>query len=141
MQKVLIDSDVLLDFFLMRDPFSEDAAKVLTLCEQNNVDGYVTPVILSNVWYILRQFAGHADVMKKLNSLVSITDVLIINKNVVLQALASDFRDFEDALQSCAAQHSGYVDLILTRNVKDYRHSSVSIMTPGNFIRSRLLDG
>jgi predicted nucleic acid-binding protein len=137
MQKALIDSDVLLDFFLVRQPFSEDAARVLTLCEQNKLQGYVTPVILSNVYYILSRFAGHAGIIKKLNSLISITDVLIIDRNAVLRALASDFRDFEDALQSCSAENSGFITLILTRNTRDYKHSSISVMTPQNFLRSQ----
>ena len=53
MQKVLIDTDVILDFFFDRKPFSDNAAQILTLCELNQIKGFITSVIISNVYYLL----------------------------------------------------------------------------------------
>jgi predicted nucleic acid-binding protein len=117
MDKVLIDTDVILDFFFDRQPFSEHAAKVFSLCELKLIQGFVTPVIFSNVYYLLRQTAKHEKVIEKLNKLITITDVLIMDKNVIVQALNSKFKDFEDALQNYAAINSGDIDVILTRNI------------------------
>ena len=63
MHKILVDTDVILDFFFDREPFSENAAKILSLCEMKKVTGYVTPVIVSNVYYLLRQTAKHEKVI------------------------------------------------------------------------------
>ncbi len=55
MDRILIDSDVILDFFFDRNPFAEYSSRVIGLCETNRVKGYTTPVIYSNLYYILRQ--------------------------------------------------------------------------------------
>lgn len=135
MENVLIDTDVILDFFFDRRPFSESAAMVLTLCETRRINGYITPVICSNAYYILRQTASHQKVIAKLSVLMSVLDVLSMNKAVVLQALHSGFRDLEDAMQYTAALQSGSIDLILTRNLRDYSKSDIAVLTPDQFLR------
>jgi len=137
MTNVLLDTDVILDFFFDRKPFSENAAKVLSLCETNEIKGYITPVILSNVYYLLRQTAKHEKVIEKLRLLITITEILVIDKNAITQALNSNFKDFEDALQNYAAETSTVIDLIITRNIKDYKNSKLGIMTPDNYIETR----
>ncbi len=136
MKRVLIDTDVILDFFIDRQPFSENASKILSLCENRIISGYVTPVILSNTYYILRQIASHYKVIEKLNQLLSITDVLTMDKSVVINALNSDFRDFEDALQNFTATKKGNVDVIITRNVKDFKTSEIGVLTPESYVRT-----
>jgi predicted nucleic acid-binding protein len=135
MKRLLIDTDVILDFFFDRQPFSESAAKVFSLCETQEIKGFVTPVIISNVYYLLRQTAKHEKVIEKLKLLISITNILVIDKAVILQALNSDFKDFEDALQNYAAEFDTKIDLILTRNLKDFRNSKLAVMTPDSFMK------
>ena len=134
MQRILIDTDVILDFFFDRTPFVDDAAAILSLCELKKISGFVTPVIVSNVYYLLRQGAKHDKVIQKLTELMTIIDVLSIDKQVIQTALTSDFKDFEDALQNYAAAHDGTIDCIVTRNVKDFKNSSLSVMTPDTFL-------
>jgi predicted nucleic acid-binding protein len=66
MDKVLIDTDVILDFFFDRQPFADYSAQVIGLCELNNIRGFVTPVIFSNIYYLLRQTARHDKVIDNL---------------------------------------------------------------------------
>jgi len=134
MDRVLIDTDVLMDFFIDRKPFSDFASGILSLCEANIIIGYITPVMCSNTYYLLRQLARHEKVIAKLSQLLSIIDVLAMDKDVVLKALNSDFKDFEDALQNFAALKSGKINIILTRNVKDYNKSDLAVMTPQNYL-------
>lgn len=138
MAKILIDTDVILDFFFDLEPFSENAAKILSLCESKEITGFVTPVIISNVYYLLRQTAKHEKVIEKLKMLVSITDVLVINKDSILQALNPEFKDFEDALQNYSAELNKEIDIIITRNTKDYKNSSLGVMTPDNYLKMRI---
>jgi len=135
MDKVLIDSDVILDFFFDREPFSESAAQVISLCEAGKITGYVTPVICSNLYYLLRQTANHDKVIKQLSRFMTIMDVLCMDRDVVLQALGSGFKDFEDALQNFSAVKSGFIDVILTRNIKDYSKSDIGVLTPESYIK------
>lgn len=138
MTRVLIDTDVILDFFFDRKPFSDNAAKVLSLCESGEIKGFITSVIISNVYYLLRQTATHEKVIEKLTQLVTITDVLTTNKDVILKALNSNFTDFEDALQNYSAELNGQIDLIVTRNIKDFKNSALGVMTPGNYLKTTI---
>ena len=136
MKRVLIDTDVILDFFFDRKPFSDNAAKVLSLCESREIKGFITSVIISNVYYLLKQTSTHEKVIEKLKQLITITEVLTTDKEVILKALNSNFKDFEDALQNYSAELNGLIDLIITRNVKDFKNSSLGVMTPDNYLKT-----
>jgi len=135
MTRILIDTDIILDFFFDREPFAENAAKILSLCESKEIKGFITPVIISNVYYLLIQTAKHEKVIEKLKMLVSITEILVIDRDAILHALNSNFKDFEDALQNYSAELDKEIDLILTRNTKDFKNSSLSVMTPDNYMK------
>lgn len=136
METVLIDTDVILDFFFDRKPYSEEASRILSLCEKGEVKGFVTSIMLSNVYYLLRKTASHEKVIENLKMLVNIIDVTTTNRKAVLEALNSDFKDFEDALQNFSAQNENDVKVIITRNTKDYKSSTLSIMTPEAYLKS-----
>ena len=137
MDKVFIDTDVILDFLFDRKPFSAQSAEVFSLCEKQSISGYITPVIYSNLYYILRRTAPHKKVIEKLKQLASIIKVIPMNQEVVLNALNSNFKDFEDGLQHFAAVNYGQIDVILTRNLKDYHHSQIGVLTPESFLKLR----
>jgi predicted nucleic acid-binding protein len=136
MDKVLIDTDVILDLFFDRQPFADYSAQVIGLCETDRIKGFVTPVIYSNVYYLLRQTARHDKVIDHLKQLLMITDVLLMDKEVVSNALNSGFKDFEDGLQNFAAMKNGGIDVILTRNLKDFSKSEIGVLTPESYIKS-----
>jgi predicted nucleic acid-binding protein len=136
MIKVLIDTDVILDFFFDRKPFSDEASIILSLCEKGEIQGFVTPVLISNVYYLLRKTATHQKVIANLKKLLSIIEICNIDKGVVLQALQSEFNDFEDALQNFSAQNQTEIKLIITRNTKDYKTSLLSILTPNSYLKA-----
>ena len=135
MKKILIDTDVLLDFFFDRKPFSKDSAIILSLCERNILEGYITPVIISNIYYLLHRTAKHEKVIDKLKQLLTILHVLQMDRHVIETALNSEFKDFEDALQNFAAINNGEIDVIITRNLKDYAKSSIGVLSPESFVK------
>ena len=136
MENVLIDTDVILDFFFDRKPFSDDASQILNLCEKNKVKGFVTPVIVSNIYYLLKKTANHSNVITSLKTLMNIIDISNIDKDTILLALNSDFKDFEDALQNFSAQKDSQINIIITRNIKDFKSSKLSVMTPEIFLKT-----
>jgi len=136
METILIDTDVILDFFFDREPFSNDAAQILTLCEKGKINGFVTSIMLSNIYYLLRKTAKHEKVIQNLKMLMNLIGVVTTNKETVLNALNSDFKDFEDALQNFSAQNSDQIKIIITRNIRDYKFSELSIMTPEMYLKT-----
>ncbi len=135
MKNVLIDTDVILDFFFDRAPFSDHAEQLFSLCDTGRIYGFVTPVICSNTYSLLRKAARHEKVITRMNQLLTVMDVLQMDKETVIQALNSGFKDFEDALQNFSAIISGNINVILTRNVKDYVKSELGVMTPESYLK------
>lgn len=136
MDKILIDTDVILDFFFDRKPFSEESTKILILCEKKSVVGFITPVMISNIYYLLKKTAKHEKVIESLKMLMNIVEVATINKQTILNALNSEFKDFEDALQNFSAQDEKGIKVIITRNIKDYKTSNLSLMTPESYLKA-----
>lgn len=136
MKQVLIDSDVILDFLLEREPFSSDASKVLALCANSIIKGFVTPVIVSNTFYILSKLISNKMAKSKIKTLLIDLDVLMMNKSIVIEALNSNFKDFEDALQYYSAVNNKEIDTIITRNIKDYKLSNIPIYTSTHYIKA-----
>lgn len=134
MDHVLIDTDVILDFFFDRMPFSEYATQIFLLFEKGKIKGYITPVIISNVYYILSRNAKHNEIINKLKQLLSIIEVCEINKNTILEAINSRFKDFEDALQNYSAENNKDIKILLTRNTKDYKESQLAIISPEMYL-------
>lgn len=140
MDKVLIDTDVLMDFFFDREPYAEYATELLNSCANKEIQGFTTPVIVSNVYYLLRKTAKHSMIVEKIKQLLTIIEIVKMDKNVVLNALNSEFKDFEDALQNFSAIENEQIKIILTRNLKDFKKSELAIMTPETYLRGKVVD-
>lgn len=134
MKKILLDTDVILDFLLDRKPFSDDTLRVLLKCENKELQAFVTPVIVANTYYLLRQKASHAYVIEQLKILLKIISVLSMDQKQVLSALESKFTDFEDALQYFSALQNTKIEAILTRNGKDFKYAELPVFTPKEFL-------
>ena len=134
MKSVLIDTDVLLDFYLDRKPFSEDSLQLLLKCEQKQFRAFITPVIVANTYYILRRHATHLYVVERLQILLDTISVIAMDQKQVLAALDSKFTDFEDALQYFSAVNSNKIDAIITRNIKDFKKSALPVFTPQEYL-------
>ena len=135
MDKVFVDTDVILDFLLDREPFSEQSTILFSMGDLGKIRLYSSGLVFSNCYYILRKISTHQKVIEKLTLLASFIDFTPVNKQVVLDALHSSFGDFEDALQNAAASTVG-INILLTRNTKDYKQSELSVMTPETYLAS-----
>ena len=135
MDKVLIDTDVVLDFLFDRKPFSDQSSQIIIMCENRKIKGFITSIMVSNIYYLLRKTASHEKVIDSIKKLMQIIEVLTTNKVAVLSALNSEFKDFEGALQNYSAQINDEITIIVTRNTKDYKFSKLSIMTPESYIK------
>ncbi|GAA4210137.1 PIN domain nuclease [Pedobacter jeongneungensis] len=136
MSNIIIDSDILLDFFLQRKPFLDESIKILSACEKRQVKGFVTGLIISNTYYILRKHFQHKTIMADFKQLLVFLDVITIDKNAIIKAIDSEFTDFEDALQNFSAENHGSINAIVTRNIKDYKKSNLSVLTPIMFLKT-----
>lgn len=129
--KILIDTNVLLDFLQQRESFAE-AEEILSLCGRNKVQGFVAAHSFPNMFFILRKYMDSAKRRDLLFYLTSLLGVVSIDYLKILSALS---RADEDCLQDeCAAEIKA--DFIVTRNTDDFKNSMVPAITPAAFLKT-----
>lgn len=132
--KILIDTNILLDYLLERDPFFEDAKKVILSCTEGDTKGCIAAHSISNMFFILRKDYTASERREILSSLCTIFDVEGIDKAKLLAGLANEeFSDFEDCLQMECAKSYG-AEYIVTRNVADYSASEIKAILPSEYL-------
>lgn len=126
---ILVDLNVILDFFLTREPFYHASAAVMEMCVKGKVKGYLAFHSISNLWYILRKVPED----RRRAWLVELCDFLQVigasHQEVVKAIKMESFKDFEDCLQDRCAK-SVDADYIITRNVDDFANSDVPALLP-----------
>ena len=132
--RILIDTNVLADVLLGRDPYYDIAYSILTLCADKKVYGYMAAHSIPNLFYILRKFMTEEERRQALKDICQIVKVEGIDSFKIISALDNvDFADFEDCLQEeCAVAVSA--DYIVTRNVKDFVASRIPVSLPDQFL-------
>jgi len=133
--KLFVDSDVVIDFFTDREPHANPASELFELNEQGNIKLYLSAVSINNIYYIVRRFLGHKKTLEVIETLTEMTEIVGTTKKEIIQALKNNFTDYEDSVQYSSALTIKDLDVILTRNTKDYRNSSIAVMTPSNFLK------
>lgn len=135
--KLFIDSDVVIDFFTDREPHANPASELFELNEKGSVKLFLSAVSINNIYYIIRKFLGHRKAIEVIETLTEMTEIIGTTKTEIVQALKNDFSDYEDSVQYASALTVKEIDAIITRNTKDYRNSSIAIMTPLNFLKMK----
>lgn len=132
---ILIDTNVLLDYLLEREPFFENAKKVILSCIDGKVRGCIAAHSIPNMFFILRKDYNEKERREILLNLCKIFDVEGIDKAKLTAGLANeDFSDFEDCLQMECAKSYG-ADYIVSRNVSDYVISEIKAIEPKDFLK------
>ena len=130
MKSIFLDTNVLIDFFADRKPFSIDAARLFDYSLKKKITIYISAVSYNNIYYIIRQSLSHAETIKMLTEISEWTNVIDLTKDIINKSLTSDFKDFEDAIQYHCAKSNNKIDLIVTRVTKDFKISSLPILSP-----------
>lgn len=127
--RVLVDTNVVLDVLLNRQPFAEAAARIFALVEESKIEGYLCATTITTVDYLLGQALAPTEARAALQRLLALFEIAPVNRPVLEQALRSDVSDFEDAVLEQSARLVS-VDAIVTRNLPDFRKSSVTAFDP-----------
>lgn len=132
--RILVDTNVLLDYLLTREPFYEDAEKIVLACVEGKVKGCIAAHSVSNMFFILRKDYSAEERREALLDLCRIFDVEGIDKAKLLSGLRNEcFPDFEDCLQmECAKAYKA--EYIVTRNIDDCKASEIKAILPKNYL-------
>lgn len=135
MEKVFVDSDIVLDLLSGRQPHYNYAAELFSLADENSIKLYVSSLTFANVNYILSKQVPAGQARKMLLKFKTLINVLSVNDKIIELALASDFNDFEDAIQYNTAIENG-ITTLLTRNLKDFKKAEIAILTAQQFLKT-----
>lgn len=138
MNKIFVDTDVILDLLAQRIPFFHFSAVLFTFAEMKKIELYTTPLIFANTFYVLRKNLGNAEAKNALRKLRILLHIVDSSESIIDKALNSSFSDFEDAIQYYTALQNG-ISVILTRNLKDYKNASIMVQTPEEYLVSNQL--
>lgn len=132
--KILLDTNIIVDDALEREPFLEASEQVLVLVEQGQLEGYISASTFSDLYYIIRRARGREWTLTYLRQLVNFCRVATVDSTAINMALNLNFRDFEDAIQYSTAALN-HLDAIITRNPRDFPVATPRIITPEELIQ------
>ena len=131
--KILIDTNVVLDLLLEREPFLETAILLFEKIERGNFTGYVAATTITNIFYIIRKTEGREAALAAINRLLSGLHFCAVDRHTVETALGLGLKDFEDSIQlACATLNQ--LDGIVTRDRKDFIGSPLPIYSPAELL-------
>lgn len=133
--KLLIDTNIVLDVLLKREPFYEDAVKVMNLAQYDDVHEYVSASAITDIYYIAyRQIKDRKLVLNLIERLLMVVSIAAVSEQEIRNALEIEWKDFEDAVQYSVALLNE-MEGIVTRNPKDYEEIDVGIWLPEKILK------
>ncbi len=139
MEKLLIDTNIIIDLLAKRENFYQEAQELFTLADEKKVSMFISALTFANTHYILSRHLNADEARKILIKFKVLAEVLPLEDKVLDLALASDFNDFKDAIQYYTALDNK-LDIIITRNKKDFKKSELPVLTAKEYLK-KLLQG
>ena len=133
MQKIFLDTNIVIDFLGERANFYQPAAKILTLADQKKIEIYTSPTSISNTYYLLSRFENTKIALEKIRKFKVLCSISMMDDEVIEKAINSNFKDFEDAMQYFSALASN-CDLIVTRNEKDFKNALIPVLNGESYL-------
>lgn len=133
MTKIFVDTDVCLDLLSGREPFNAVAERLFSLADVGKLEIFVSSLSFANINYMLQSKFKRNDSRKILATFKTFVSVLAVDDKIIELAIASDFSDFEDAIQYNTALEGG-ITILVTRNLKDYKKATIQVMNPEMFL-------
>ncbi|MGL5131428.1 MAG: type II toxin-antitoxin system VapC family toxin [Planktothrix sp.] len=128
--RVLIDTNVVLDFLQEREPFVDDAAKIFAKIDAGELEGFISAITITNIYYIIRKVSGKITAQDAIAQIMTDLHICAVDRGILEQAIALNFQDFEDAVQ-CACAIANQVDTIITRDPSGFVKAEILVIAPG----------
>lgn len=132
--RVLVDTNIILDDLLEREPFVRDAKALLQAIEDQQIQGYITATTLTDIFYIARKNKGIQKARQDIFDLLALMQVCAVDRSILETAILSNLPDFEDAVQIACALNEN-LDAIITRDTQDFADASLQILSAGELLQ------
>ncbi len=131
--KVFVDTNVMLDVLAKREPFYNDSVALWTLAEQGKIEGLISAISFTNIFYIVRKLSNRKTALQTMAQLRDTFTPVACDAQVLNQAIDADFKDFEDAVQYFSACRAGAL-CIVSRNADHFPRAEPPVMGPAEFL-------
>ena len=135
-QKIFVDTNIVLDLLLMRKSYYKSAMRLFSFADRKELIICISVLTFTTVHYILSKHVGTGKARNVLSQFKTLVTLFPVDDNIINQALASDFKDFEDAVQFYCAVSAG-IEILLTRDFKDYQKADISVMSAEDFLKQK----
>ncbi len=136
MDRILVDTNIVLDLLAKRPEFLTETQELFTLSDKKELKLYVSSLTFANTYYILSQKMKLVNARKILRKFKVLVEVLPMDDKIINLSLESDFKDFEDAIQYHTAIENE-ISIIITRNLKDFKTAKIPVLTAKDYIETR----
>lgn len=134
MDKVLIDTNIVIDLLAKREGFYDEAAELFSLSDKKELNLTVSSLTFANTSYVLSKQKSAKEAREILRKFKVLVEILNLDDKIIELALSDEeFSDFEDGIQYYSAIENN-VDIILTRNKKDYKNSKIPVLTAKEYL-------
>lgn len=130
MKHYCVDTNIIIDMLANRGEFAEAASNLMDAAGRGEICVYISSLSYSNIYYIIRRYLGHEKTIESLKELSKYVGILPVDGKIIRLSLDSEFGDFEDAIQYFSALQNRKIEAIVTRNVKDFKLSTLPILQP-----------
>jgi len=137
MDKLLIDTNIIIDLLAKREGFYQEAQDLFTLADEKKLSLFISSITFVNTHYILSKHLNAREAQKVLIKFKVLAQVLPLDDKIINLALASDFKDFEDAIQYYTALDN-QLDMIITRNAKDFQKVKLPVLSAKEYIERHI---
>lgn len=137
--KVFVDTNILIDVLTRRAPFYRDSVQVWALAEQRKVEGLVSVLSFTNLFYIVGRLENARTARKALTLVRATFSPVLCDDQILNQAMDSAFDDFEDAVQYFTALRSEAACLV-TRNPDHFHKPQIPVLTPAEFLAAHAFE-
>ena len=134
MKKLFLDTNILIDFLSDRQPFSFHATDIFNLSINQSVQLFTSTHSFATTHFVLKKYLSPKELQPTLEKLLKHMTLLPVTEKDITTALMSKHPDFEDAVQMCTALEAN-MDFIISRNIKDFKHSPVPTHTCAQFLQ------
>jgi predicted nucleic acid-binding protein len=139
MEKVFVDTNIVLDLLAKRDDFYEAAQELFSKSDNEEIELYVSALTIANTHYLLTTRYKADDVRKIIIKFKILVKVLPTDDKIIDLALASDFKDFEDAMQYHTALENN-LDVVITRNKRDFKNTKLPVFTAEEYVNLKRIN-
>ena len=133
MNRILVDTNIVLDVFLEREPFLRQSRLLLEKIRDLGGEIFLTATTITDLYYVARKAKGRKTALDFIKNLLQFVEIASVDKRVIIQALESNITDFEDAVQENSAKNEN-ITVLITRNEADFKNSSLEIYTPESYL-------